>query len=86
MGLASCLGLRGWLEEPVLGGLLPRRQSGVVGGVPTLCQQCRDYFEAQISSIGHRCHRWMTAAGVMRNSIAEAQPLIRTQKVWQEAS
>lgn len=52
MGLASCLGLRGWLEEPVLGGLLPGRYFDVVGGVPTLCQQCRDYFDAQISSIG----------------------------------
>jgi hypothetical protein len=48
MGLASCLGLRGWLDEPVLGGLL----LDVVGGVPTLCQQCSDYFDAQISSIG----------------------------------
>jgi hypothetical protein len=52
MGLASCLGLRGWLEGPVLGELLPGRQFDVVGGVPTLCQQCSDYFDALISSIG----------------------------------
>jgi hypothetical protein len=32
--------------------------------------------------LAHIPNRWMAAAGVMRNSIGEAQPLIRTQKVW----
>jgi hypothetical protein len=46
----------------------------------TSSQQHRDYFDAQILSIGVT-GGWMAAqGGVMRNSIAEAQPLIRTQK------